>query len=142
MPVTILFFRKFCFILRTFYKELIWCTNHPNVHIHTFQKRWSFVWGCFFPVSILKHFLSTFYRYVSYLCCTLKKSKFTKQNAHSTKQDLLLKLWFSGSGLYFVHLNEFQTQLCAVRSNCPEVFCKIHRKTPVMESLFQKFAGL
>ena len=25
----------------------------PNVHIHTFSKRWSFVWGCSFPVSIL-----------------------------------------------------------------------------------------
>ena len=35
--VTILFFRKFCFILRTSYKELIWRTNHPNIHIHTFE---------------------------------------------------------------------------------------------------------
>ena len=29
-------------------------TNHLNVHIHTFQKRWSFTLGCFFHVSILK----------------------------------------------------------------------------------------
>ena len=51
--VTILFSWKFYFILRTSYIELIWCTNHPNVHIHTFRKRSSFISGCFFPVSIL-----------------------------------------------------------------------------------------
>ena len=56
LPVTTLFLRKFYFTLRTSYKELIWCTNHANVHIHTFRKRWSFVWSCFFPASILKHF--------------------------------------------------------------------------------------
>ena len=27
-------------IWRTSYKELRWCTNYPNVHIHTFHKRW------------------------------------------------------------------------------------------------------
>ena len=27
---------------------MIWCTNFPNVHIYTFHKRWSFIWGCFF----------------------------------------------------------------------------------------------
>ena len=36
LPVTTLFFRKFCFSLRTSYKELVWCTSHPNIHIHTF----------------------------------------------------------------------------------------------------------
>ena len=54
-PVTTLVFRKFCFCLRTSCKELIWCTNHPNVHIHSFRKCWSFIWGSFFPVSILKY---------------------------------------------------------------------------------------
>ena len=49
-----LFFCRFCFSLRISYKELIWCTNYPNVHIHIFCKRWSFISGCFFPVSILK----------------------------------------------------------------------------------------
>ena len=34
--------------------ELIWCTKHPIVHVHTFGKSWSLVWGCFFLVSILK----------------------------------------------------------------------------------------
>ena len=53
--VTTLFFWKFYVSLRTSYKELIWYTNDPNVHIHTFCKRWSFIWRCFFPVSILKY---------------------------------------------------------------------------------------
>ena len=30
---------------------MIWCTNHPNIHI--LWKGWSFIRGCFFPVSIL-----------------------------------------------------------------------------------------
>ena len=47
LPVTTLSFWKFCFSLRTHYKELIWCTNDPNVHIHTFRKRCSLVWGYF-----------------------------------------------------------------------------------------------
>ena len=54
LSVTNLFFWKFCFIIKTQFKDLIWCTNYHNVHIHTFCKRWSFVWGCFLPVSILK----------------------------------------------------------------------------------------
>ena len=54
LPVTNFLFRKFCFSVGTAYIELIWCTNHPNVHIHTFRKRWSFTLGCFFPVGILK----------------------------------------------------------------------------------------
>ena len=48
------FFFKFCFSLRTSFKELIWCAKDSNVHIHTFRKRWSLVWGCFSPASILK----------------------------------------------------------------------------------------
>ena len=28
----------------------------PKFQIHTFRKHWSFTWGCFFPVSILKLF--------------------------------------------------------------------------------------
>ena len=42
--------------IKTSYKELTWCTNYPNVHIHTFHRRLSFFWGCFTPVSILKVF--------------------------------------------------------------------------------------
>ena len=33
---------------------MIWYTNDPNAHIRTFCKRWSFIWRCFFPMSILK----------------------------------------------------------------------------------------
>ena len=44
--LTTLFSWKFCFSLRTFYKEFIWCTNYPIVHIHIFCKCWSFIWGC------------------------------------------------------------------------------------------------
>ena len=47
-------FSIFCFSLRTLHKELIWCTNHPNVHIQTFWKHWNFISDWFFPVSILK----------------------------------------------------------------------------------------
>ena len=53
-PVTNLFSWKFCFNLRTIYKELIWCTNNPNARNCTFCKRWSFIWRYFFLVSILK----------------------------------------------------------------------------------------
>ena len=59
LTITTLFFWKFCFSSKTWNKESIWCTNHLNVYIHTFWRCWSFIWGCFFPVSILntgKHF--------------------------------------------------------------------------------------
>ena len=37
-------------------KYPFWCTNDPNAHIGTFCRLWSFMWWCFFPVSILKDF--------------------------------------------------------------------------------------
>ena len=52
LPVTTLFFWKFCFSLRPSYKDLTWCTNEPNARIRTFCRGWSFIWWCFFPVSI------------------------------------------------------------------------------------------
>ena len=51
LPVTTFLFWKFCYSLGTLYIELIWCMNHPNDHIHTFWKQWSFILGCFFPVN-------------------------------------------------------------------------------------------
>ena len=51
---SVYFLDFFFFSIRTCYKELIWSTKYPNVHIHTFRKCWSFIWGCFFPMSILK----------------------------------------------------------------------------------------
>ena len=59
----LIFFWIFCFSLATSYKELICCTNNPNVHICTFCKRWRFIWWCFFPVSIFSAF-----RYGSLVC--------------------------------------------------------------------------
>ena len=54
LPVTTLFFWKIFSCFRTSWKELIWCTNDPSVHIHIFCERWSLILGCFLPVSILK----------------------------------------------------------------------------------------
>ena len=56
LPITSLYFWKFCFSLRTSYKESICYTNNRNANICTFCKRWSFIWRSFFPVSILKSF--------------------------------------------------------------------------------------
>ena len=65
LPVAALLFSKFCFNLKTsHYNKLIWCTNDPNVCIHTFYKRWSFFWQCFFPVSILNVKSVTYYFYM------------------------------------------------------------------------------
>ena len=47
LPVSISYFWNFYFSERTSYKELIWCTNYANVHIHTFRKRLSFFEGDF-----------------------------------------------------------------------------------------------
>ena len=58
LTVTTFLFQKFCFSVGTSYIELIWCTNYPNVHIHTFRKHRSFTLGCFFLVSILKFYLN------------------------------------------------------------------------------------
>ena len=55
LPVTILFFfSKFCFSLRTPYKELISCTSDLTTHIRTFCKGQSFIWQWFFHVSLMK----------------------------------------------------------------------------------------
>ena len=48
LSVTTSLFWKFCFILRTSFKELIWCTNWPNAHIRTFCMRCSLIWRCLF----------------------------------------------------------------------------------------------
>ena len=56
------FFWKLYFSLRTPYKKFIWCTNNANGRICTFWKCCSFIWQCFFPVSIL---IETHILYVS-----------------------------------------------------------------------------
>ena len=47
----VIFFWKFCLSSEPCIKSCFWCTNYPNVPVHTFQKRFGFIWGCFFPVS-------------------------------------------------------------------------------------------
>ena len=54
LPVTALFFWKFSSSLITSYADLIWCASDPNAHIRAFCKRWSFIWRCFFSVSLMK----------------------------------------------------------------------------------------
>ena len=49
------FFWKFYFSLWTSYKELIWCSNAPDVNISIFCRHWSCTWRFFFPVSVIKH---------------------------------------------------------------------------------------
>ena len=46
-------FLKILFSLRTSFRELFWFTSSLNAHIHTFCKRWSFIWRCLSLVSIL-----------------------------------------------------------------------------------------
>ena len=56
--------RSFASNYLIFWKNLFQFKNHlyrvdflyqqPNAHICTFCKRWSFIWCCFFPGSILK----------------------------------------------------------------------------------------
>ena len=53
-PVINLFFLKILFQLKNVLQRVISCTNKPNAHICTFGMRWSFIWRCFFPMSILK----------------------------------------------------------------------------------------
>ena len=55
LPVTALFFRKFCFSLRTSYKELILYTIDPNAHIPTFCKL--FFDGAFLWLSLKAYLL-------------------------------------------------------------------------------------
>ena len=52
LSVNTSFFWKSCFSIRILYKELIWYTNYPNAHIHTFCKCWSFIWGHLFSVFL------------------------------------------------------------------------------------------
>ena len=82
-----LFSWKFCFRLRTSYKEFIWCTNYPNVHNRTFCKRWSFIWRCFFPASILNKNKWNFPRFLSFRFSPIPKI----ENSEISESFLLLQ---------------------------------------------------
>ena len=105
LPISTLFFWKFYFSIRTCYKELIWSTNYPNVHIHTSWKRWNFISGSFFTVNILETY-SAAIRTISIrmchvlweqfccLCMSIKtvrnKSQLFKETTRAVK---LLRCW-------------------------------------------------
>ena len=63
------------FSLRTSYKKLLWCTNDPNLHLHTFRKCWSFIWGGLLPLCILMWWQTYIYKLTN-LC---KPGFFNKQ---------------------------------------------------------------
>ena len=82
-------FWKCCFSLRTSYKELLWSTNGPNVHIHTFRKPWNFIWGWFdlkrknqefllFFKSLNKHSIQFFTKEFQFKSKTKVKKKWKK----------------------------------------------------------------
>ena len=121
LPVTALFFWKFCLSLRTSYKELIWCTNDLNAHIPTFCKR--FIWRCFFAVSILK----IFEKYLIW-CSSLVKLQAVEsvtywnehlhlflQNDHNFTKTLLI---IEQPQRLFLQLTS------RLRNHCLVVFCK------------------
>ena len=68
MPITTFISRKLCFILGTSYIESIWCTSYPDVYINNFRKGWSFIWGCFFPVSTLKQCEFLRFKHLAKVC--------------------------------------------------------------------------
>ena len=85
-----LFFWKFCFSLRTSYKELICCTNNPNIRICSFCKRSTFILWCFFPVSILNKDITEIKSKIKTTACNIC----TKKNKMINKE-VLCKTCFS-----------------------------------------------
>ena len=59
---------------------MIWCTNDPNVHIDTFHNHCSFIWRCFFPLSILK---------------TKANPNFSVKLAERSNHSFLLSIWWT-----------------------------------------------
>ena len=108
LQVTTLLFWKFCFSLKTSYKELIRCTNDPNPHIRTFCKRWSFIWRCFFPVSILKKTKVTQLKQLSnerssVIQGQINLIKFVESSKFDNIRDLeriISKIWHAKSGTF------------------------------------------
>ena len=117
LPVTTLFFWKFCFSLRTFYKELIWCTNYPNIYIPTFCKQRGFIWRCFFPVSIFAHLMV--FKFVVGLRPIYKEVPyFANCNIAS------LPYWWL-TGCYFTKINWIHTSYIPKNIKRHQMFCLI-----------------
>ena len=70
-------FWKFYFSLRTSCKELIWCTNDPNVHIHPCREQWNFIFESASPLWASLNNINFNYR--NYLI-KLLNSKFDLSN--------------------------------------------------------------
>ena len=107
-----IFFWKYCFRLRTFSKELTWCTNHLNAHIRTFCKRWSFIWRYFFPVRSLMSQTET--AISSYCGGGLQAEKFFQifLYSRSSRAEVFLEhLWTAASYIPFV-LKSFTICFC------------------------------
>ena len=67
LPVITLFFWKFYFSLRTFYKNVL------NVHVCTFRKRCHFIWGCNYSIVMLEE--SKSFKILTLLVPILDKEK-------------------------------------------------------------------
>ena len=88
------FERLACFYLKNAYlfqKTWVPCANHPNVRIHSFQKRWSLIWGCFFPVNTLKNLAKLTGKY---LCHSLFFNKETLAQVFSCEFCEIIKNTF------------------------------------------------
>ena len=122
LPATILFLWKLCFSFRTSYKELIWCTNHPNVHIYTFCKSWSFIWGWFFPmtifnsVSLNKYVLLFLVRWNLCSCSKFFTNFQTVASETHWKENILFNLNFCLILKVLRWLEKFLTKFCALSS--------------------------
>ena len=65
---------------------MIWCIIDRNVRIHTFPKRWSFVWGAFFLWVSLRSAVWRTLRTAAFIRCyfdtiNLKQSVFCRTNS-------------------------------------------------------------
>ena len=132
LPVTILFFWIFCFSLRTSYKELISFTNDPNGHVRTFCKCYSFIWRCFFPVTILNIPQADWLEVVAIWALFERerlKSTFltgfasleltTKEDLNPRKQVLLFKALVypeTNNWVYFLQENVYIKKICSVKA--------------------------
>ena len=95
---------KFCFSLRSSYKELILCANYLYVNIHSFRKRWSFIWGCFFSLWI---FLTS--AIGKYLIKYLKFDTCDPLLRYCIQQWLHLKTWQFLMKMALTHLMNFSS---------------------------------
>ena len=125
LPVTSLVFWKFFYSLRTCYKELIWCTNHPNVCIQIFS-----LWVCYFPIFL----------WVSLISLSLKTHKSIRITDDKKYRDNLRWELQNYVGIFrdsrvWLKNAEAVVRRCSVKT----VFWKISQnsqETPVPESLF------